>query len=231
MYWKDNMKVFVAFTVRVIRAGKRSYARKWNFLGLFVLVFFGSIFTLAQFDLLPSAALAKDGGKLSGATNQLAAISLNALTPMLPESPTKIEISAIGVSAIIANPATTDIATLNKELLKGAVRYPSSARLNENGNVVLFGHSSYLPIVGNQAYKTFNGIQKLKVGDIVIVYASDTAYTYNVKSVTKESANENSAIPLLVEGKMLTLVTCNSFGTKEDRFVVVADFVESHPSL
>jgi sortase (surface protein transpeptidase) len=27
---------------------------------------------------------------------------------------------------------------------------------------------------------------------------------------------------------VLTLVTCNSFGAKEDRFVVVADFVESH---
>ena len=142
----------------------------------------------------------------------------------------KIEIAAINLSATIANPMTTNITVLNTDLLSGAVRYPTSAKLGEEGNVVLFGHSSYLPIVGNQAYKTFNGIQKLAAGDIVIVSSSDTAYSYRVKSVTKENANNNSAIPLSVAGKTLTLVTCNSFGAKEDRFVVTADFVESHPA-
>jgi len=95
------------------------------------------------------------------------------------------------------------------------------------GNVVLFGHSSYLPIVGNQAYKTFNGIQKLKPGDIIMISSSSARYTYWVKSVTKESAND-AVIPLSVSGRVLTLSTCDSFAKKTDRFVVVADFVESH---
>ena len=112
--------------------------------------------------------------------------------------------------------------------MKGAVRYPTSAKLGETGNVVLFAHSSYIPVVGNQAYKAFNGIQKLVVGDVVTVYSATMVYTYRVRSFTKESANDNIPIPLSVNGKILTLVTCNSFGTKEDRFVVVADFVESH---
>ena len=107
------------------------------------------------------------------------------------------------------------------------MRYPTSAKLGENGNVVLFGHSSYLPIVGNQAYKTFNGIQKLKAGDVITVSSSDEVYTYQVESMTKESAN-NAIIPLTVTGKELTLSTCDSFTTKTDRFVVVANFVESH---
>ena len=85
-----------------------------------------------------------------------------------------------------------------------------------------------LPLVNNQAYKTFNGIQKFVAGDVVTVYSSGTAYTYLVRSVAKESVNDNKGIPLEVSGRVLTLVTCNSFGAKEDRFVVTADFVESH---
>ena len=62
------------------------------------------------------------------------------------------------------------------------------------------------------------------------MYSSDTVYTYRVRSVVEEKADDNTAIPLSVVGKVLTLVTCNSFGTKQDRFVVIADFVESHPA-
>ena len=151
------------------------------------------------------------------------------LVPAVVELPTKLEISEIGLSSVITNPITTDIVALDKELLKGAVRYPTSAKLGGIGNVVLFGHSSYLPIVGNRAYKTFNGIQKLVAGDVIKVSSDTAVYTYGVRSVAKERATDNTAIQLKIAGKTLTLVTCNSFGTKEDRFVVTADFVESHP--
>ncbi len=80
----------------------------------------------------------------------------------------------------------------------------------------------------NQAYKTFDGIQNLKQGDVITVYSSDTAYTYSVRTVEKMSAASNEGIALNVAGKVLTLSTCNSFATKDDRFVVTADFVESH---
>ena len=96
------------------------------------------------------------------------------------------------------------------------------------GNVVLFGHSSYLPVVGNQAYKTFNGIQKLVAGDMITVYSSGTTYTYRVRAPPKRKQTILPAIPLSIAGKVLTLVTCNPLRRKEDRFVVTADFVESH---
>ena len=108
------------------------------------------------------------------------------------------------------------------------MRYPTSARLGETGNVVIFGHSSYLPVVGNQAYKAFNGIQKLVAGDTITVYSSGTAYTYQVRDVAKESAASDAGIDLAVTGRVLTLATCDSFGAKSDRFIVTADFVESH---
>lgn len=213
------MKELVTITARLIRAAWRVYEEKWSFFCFFVTIFVVSVVVLARLDLLPSVPV-----KVSARTETE---KTNVPVPEVPELPLAITIPAINLSVSIANPATTDTATLDEELLKGAVRYPTSAKLGEDGNVVLFGHSSYLPIVGNQAYKTFNGIQKLVVGDSITVSSLSVAYTYRVRSVSKESA-ESAAIPLSVAGKVLTLSTCNSFAQKTDRFVVVADFVESH---
>jgi len=214
-------------TVRLIRAGRRTYTRKWSFLWLFTIAFLSSVAVLGQMDLLPEKPVVAVAPVVTLTANKSDDVKIDNIQTV-PELPTKIKITKINLSASVVNPTTTGIEVLDKELLKGVVRYPTSAKLGEVGNVVLFGHSSYLPIVNNQAYKTFNGIQKLAVGDVVIVYSSNTAYTYRVRSVTKESADNNTAIQLSMNDKVLTLVTCNSFATKQDRFVVTADFVESH---
>ena len=225
------MRGLIDLTVRLIRAGKRAYARKWSFSVLSAAVFFVSILALGQLDLLPNvptASAAPDAATIVSMNSFIATSTSAGGQATVTELPMKIEIPTLNLSATIANPTTTAIQVLDKDLLSGAVRYPTSATLGEIGNVVLFGHSSYLPIVGNQAYKTFDGIQKLVAGDSVIVYSSGTAYTYKVRSVSKESAASDAGIPLSVTGRVLTLATCNSFGAKTDRFVVVADFVESH---
>lgn len=211
------MERFIDGMVRLIRAGRQAYGRKWSFLAVFTCVFFFSVALLGWLDLLPQLSPVPEAATATDAPSQVA----------VAELPVKIEISSIEISTDIVNPTSLDIAALDKELLKGAVRYPVSARLGETGNVVVFGHSSYLPVVHNKAYKTFNGIQKLVIGDTITVYSSTTAYTYRVRSVSKETADANSAIQLASAGKALTLVTCDSFGAKTDRFVVVADFVES----
>lgn len=217
------MRGIIDLAVRLVQAGDLVYAKKWRFFGLFVVVFFVNIIVLGKLDLLPEVSSVATAANKSGATNT------ETQSQIVTELPTRIEIAKIKLGVAISNPATTDIVILDKELLKGAVRYPTSAKLGETGNVVLFAHSSYIPVVGNQAYKAFNGIQKLAAGDIVTVYSTTTAYTYRVRSVAKESAND-AGILLSVAGKVLTLATCDSFGAATDRFVVVADFVESHPA-
>ena len=142
------------------------------------------------------------------------------------ELPVKISIASIGLSAKISNPATTDVNALDQYLLSGAARYPTSSTLDQEGNVILFGHSSYLPVVVNKAYKTFDGIQKLKAGDEIKVYSATHVYTYAVTSVAQQSATSDG-IPLTTSGHILTLATCDSFGQKTDRFVVTATLVGS----
>lgn len=221
------MKGLINFTVRLVRASGKIHEKKWSFFCLSCTGFFVSVFILAQLDLLPELAPASSASHVAFAAEPLLVEAPTPLPTPSVELPTLITIPAIKLSATIENPETTDVVALDKELLKGAVRYPTSAKLGETGNVVLFGHSSYLPIVKNQAYKTFNGIQKLVVGDTVVVSSLDTSYTYRVRSVTKESTND-AGFPLSVAGRVLTLSTCDSFGAKTDRFVVVADFVGSH---
>jgi len=139
------------------------------------------------------------------------------------ENPVRVVSTAINLDVTVANPVTTDPDTLDTLLLKGAVRYPNSALLGQNGTVLIFGHSSYLPIVINKAYKTFDGVQYLKVGQTISVYSGTTEYRYSVTSVKME--NTSDSVNLDASGQHLILVTCDVFGEKTDRWVVQADFV------
>jgi LPXTG-site transpeptidase (sortase) family protein len=178
-------------------------------------------------ELSPLAAV--NGMSGSQATAQATNAPSDGALNMNGELPQKISIPSINLSATIANPASTNIETLDTYLLKGSVRYPTSATLGENGNMVLFGHSSYLPVVFNHAYKTFDGIQNLKVGDKVIVYGTQNVYTYSVTGEQKENTATSQGIALSSNGPTLTLATCDSFATKSDRFVVTATLVSSSP--
>lgn len=220
------MEWIARLIAKIVRAAQRAYERKWVFLPIFAFVFFALVALLGRLGLLPAAEAARTP-TASSAQAPTAPVAEHG-EPVFSEAPRLIRVPAIGLSATIANPDTTSIPALDALLLKGAVRYPTSALPGAAGNVILFGHSSYLPIVYNPAYKTFNDIQKLARNDRITLYSSHFAYVYRVKSVRRESAGDG-VIPLTVSAPTLTLATCDSFGAKTDRFVVTADFVESHP--
>lgn len=213
--------VFVNQTAQLVRASVRAWHHKLVFGAATLLVFVLSIASLSVLDLLPNAPAPAPKVTLARATAPLA-------TQVVVELPVSVSIPSIKLETTIANPVTTDVATLDNALHDGAVRYPTSAQLGQKGNVILFGHSSYLPIVNNPAYKAFNGIQNLEIGDPIIVKGSGLSYVYKVVSVRSANAGVDG-IPLTVEGSMLTLATCDSFGKVSDRFIVTAELVESYP--
>lgn len=212
----------VQTAAKLVTASKRAYSKKWSFVAVFVFVLFISTSAAAIFDLLPNPAKTiADETKAPIVTTPVVAVAT-------PELPTKIEIPAISLSQKVSNPTSTDVEVLDHALLTGPVRYPTSSELGVNGNVIIFGHSSYLPIVNNQAFKAFDGIQKLSEGDRITVTGSTHVFIYRVDTVEKKNAVTAEAIPLIVSGSKLTLATCNSFGTKSDRFVVTATLVETN---
>ncbi|MES2007052.1 MAG: sortase [Patescibacteria group bacterium] len=144
-----------------------------------------------------------------------------------PENPVRIVATKVGMDTKVNNPSETSVEALDESLLSGAVRYPTSAKLGANGTVLLFGHSSYLPVIHNQAYKAFKGIQNLSKGDVITVYSGTTEYRYEVETVSLANANED-VVELRQDGKYLTLVTCDTFAKKSDRFVVTAKLVGTY---
>lgn len=142
-----------------------------------------------------------------------------------PVYPDRIVIPSLGKELPVSNPQTRNIAALDEELKSAVVRYPDAATLGQNnGNTLIFGHSSHLPVVRNKLYKAFNDIETLSVGDTVQAYSGGDVYTYHVTRVYEASAEDDS-IPLATDGHQLTLLTCDTFGKKSDRFVVEAKFV------
>jgi hypothetical protein len=174
------------------------------FSGAFLLFFMLSLSFLNLVGATPNP-LTDTGSNVTADTTttaEPAAVTAN------PEAPIRVVAKDIKLDATVVNPSTTDIDQLDQELTKGAVHYPTSAPLGVNGTVLLFGHSSYLPVVYHQYYKTFDGIQNLKTGQIVSVYSGTTEYRYAVTGVrvaNSTDANDNQ-IPLLSDNKYLTLV-------------------------
>lgn len=128
----------------------------------------------------------------------------------------------------ILNPETDSVAALDTALLSGVVRHPNSADFKNTGTILILGHSSYLPVVRNKNFQAFNGIQKLVWGDTIRVRSLDTEYVYSVDRVYEAKATD-AEIAIQKGVAKLTLATCNSFGTKDDRFVVEATLVDSRP--
>ncbi len=140
--------------------------------------------------------------------------------------PAQLRIPKIDTEITVLNPISEEAPVLDAALLRGAVRYPTSGTFSDGKTIFLFGHSSYLPVVHNQNFKAFNEIQKLSAGDAVFLRDGTTEYEYKVTEVNKTKA-EDTVITIKNDGG-LVLSTCNSFASKDDRFVVYTSFVKSY---
>jgi LPXTG-site transpeptidase (sortase) family protein len=139
--------------------------------------------------------------------------------------PERIVIAAIDLDLAVQNPDTRDIAVLDELLKDGPARYVDSAKLGERGNMIVFAHSSHLPIVHNQMYKAFNRIPELEAGDTIVLEADGTRYLYSVVSLTMADAADTRIDMSRERGTRLTLVTCDTLTGKSARYVLEAEFV------
>ena len=199
-----------------------------GFLALFFLIFFAFSVFLFAIDFVPEKPTQNETATTT--VKAFAVASVIPEIPDVPEVPVRVEVPKAGIDINIQNPLTSDLPTLNKEVNKGAVHYPGSALLGENAAIFLFAHQSYLPALKNPAYKAFNNLEKLAEGDEIRLYSENAIYLYRVRSVQLKRASE-AQINLEKGYRMLTMSTCNSVGAKEERFVLVADFVLKKPLI
>lgn len=141
--------------------------------------------------------------------------------------PDRLIIQEIGLDLDVSNPQTRDLAKLDEVLKDGPARYVDSALLGEKGNVLLFGHSSHLPVVHNQMYKAFNRIPELDEGALIAVQGGGKEYVYRVTSIKQVDAAEG-IIDLGRDASKLTIVTCDTLTSKSSRFVLEAEFIGAY---
>lgn len=199
---------------------------------------FGARFFLAWFALalLLTAFLYRLGLAPRGVTELgdqiLALVTGQREHPASPGAVTqtpRIIIPTIAVTAPVVFPERADLAALNNALLKGVVHYPGSALPGAPGTVFLFGHSTGLKVVHNRNFEVFNRLSALKSGDVVRLQYGEREYWYRVGSV--ELKRTDAAVVDLSprNERLLVLSTCNVFGGVDDRFIVTAEFMGSHP--
>jgi LPXTG-site transpeptidase (sortase) family protein len=165
------------------------------------------------------------GDEIVGADGKTAAQS----APKKDEStyPVRIVISSLSINLPVQNPKTTDLDALDALLVNGPARYSKSAKLGADGNVIIFAHSSHLPIVHNKMYQAFNNIPNARNGDTVTLTGENGIdYIYEVDSVVRADTNDGDKVPLMSpDGNKLILVTCDTLTGKSARFVLTASFV------
>lgn len=142
--------------------------------------------------------------------------------PILPD---RIVIDKIGLDLPVQNIDSTDLDVLDTALEQGPVRYVGSATLGVPGNMLVFAHSSHLPVVHNQMFKAFNDLPNLSPGDSIVVEGGGKKYLYSVTSVRRTDASDAVIDLSPTQGTKLTLSTCDTLTSKSSRFVVEADFV------
>ncbi len=221
------------------------WEQKITFLGTFFVVLTGTYVFLAAVDFLPepppvTEEMETDETKsLVGAAGDMASSTVaapidatvgaleavTATATVQPEEvsalPVSIVIKKLDKTIVVHNPTSRAIAALDAALLDGVVRHPDSATLTQDGAMFLLGHSSYLPHVFNKNFQAFNGIQDLQWGDEIDVISDTSVYHYRVDKVYRAKAQEVT-VPIAGSERTLTLATCNSFGSVDDRYIVEA---------
>jgi LPXTG-site transpeptidase (sortase) family protein len=196
--------------------------RKLIFVLIFSSIFLVSYVALYFLGLIPDEINPNGGNGISnGVESRIIEKLSNKGDYEKGELPVSISIPSISINSKIINPISTDPGLLDNSLKQGVVRYPGGGVLGK-GNLFMFGHSAD-PKIFSGYLNTFNNLEKLKEGDLIEIESESFIYEYIVESVRLEKASD-VYVDFTGEKNMLTLVTCNAFGKKEDRYIVEAVF-------
>lgn len=143
-------------------------------------------------------------------------------TPVVTYEP-EIIIPNIGIQAPVIYNAS--YGSIIERLREGVVRYEGTADPGQIGNVVIVGHSSDLPWSTGQYKTVFSLLDKLSVGDEIILPNGPNRYIYRV-STTKVVKPTDLSVLGRTTSPTLTLITCYPIGTTLNRLVITATLSE-----
>lgn len=126
-----------------------------------------------------------------------------------PRSPTRIVIPDISIDWPVVEGDSWE------ELKQGIGHRVGSANPGERGNLILSGH--------NDVYgEPFRYLEKLDVGQPVVVYAGGTAFRYVIKAKRIVAPTELSILQTS-HNPIITLITCTPYRVDTQRLVVIGE--------
>lgn len=120
-------------------------------------------------------------------------------------------------------------ADFNEELDKWIVKYPTTPEPGEEGNTLLFGHTSYVVRKDNPYGTIFKDLPKLKDSTLIQVLWKWKLYEYKVVDlfiVTPKQVPTQYMTYQDAGGSYITLMGCYPLGTDNKRIMVVAKLID-----
>jgi len=119
-------------------------------------------------------------------------------------------------------------ADFDKELNEWVVKYPTTPEPGEEGNTLLFGHTSYVVWKTNPYGTIFKDLPKLKDSTLIQILRKWKLYEYKVIDLFIVAPKQVSAQYMTYQnagGSYITLMWCYPLGTDNKRIMVVAKLI------
>lgn len=128
------------------------------------------------------------------------------------------------------NMVATDFANadFDKELNEWVVKYPTTPAPGQEGNTLLFGHTSYVVWKTNPYWTIFKDLPKLKDSTLIQILRDGNLYEYKVVDLFIISPKQVNAQYMTYQnagGSYITLMWCYPLGTDNKRIMVVAKLI------
>ncbi|MEI7683229.1 MAG: class D sortase [Candidatus Saccharibacteria bacterium] len=131
---------------------------------------------------------------------------------------------------VVYDQSSIDESAIETSLESGVVHYATTSSPGEQGNTVIFGHSSN-NILNKGKYKfAFVLLNRLQVGDTFTLTKDGKRYVYQIYERKIVKPTEVSVLGPTGKTATVTLITCDPPGTSINRLVVIGEQISPSPS-
>lgn len=169
---------------------------------------------------------------LQGASQTLSGVDYTNAQNWFPnykyDKPANLKTSVYKISIPKINIKDAEVSAVDTDLLKHLVNYGGTAVPPDNGNAVIFGHSTLPQLYQEGNYKTvFTFLYKLTVGDEIIVTSGNITYKYRIENISVVDPDNTSVLEQSFDDSYITLITCTPPGTIWKRLVIKARIIKN----
>ncbi len=160
-------------------------------------------------------------------TSDIQTLTVQSKIPNISDN--SIYIESIGIKAPITFRVSNDEKIVSENLKNGVIHLEGTSLPGEAGNVFITGHSSNYPWVKSDYNSAFALLNKVVVGNAILIKFQNQNYVYRVSDIFITSPSDVSVLKSKNGQSILTLMTCSPVGTNLKRLIVVADQILPNP--